>query len=92
MKNIIIVACLALLGYGQVSAQRVETKATPDLPIVQVTLSVTNNGNGMDSIVINKGDVSGTTFDSLLIKQTTKGEITTKGTLCRSNKNRVSCQ
>lgn len=52
MKNIIIAAALAFLGWTQAGAQDIQTKSAPDLPTFKVTVDVTN-GPGGSSVLIN---------------------------------------
>ena len=55
MKNIKSVISLALLAVAPtIYAQNIDTKAAPDVPTFSVTLNVTNNGGGLDSVFVKK--------------------------------------
>lgn len=66
MKNIKYAISLALLAVAPtIYAQNIGTKAAPDVPTFQVTLNVTNNGGGLDSVFVKK--TIKTTEDSLIL-------------------------
>lgn len=68
MKNIKSVISLALLAVAPtIYAQNIDTKAAPDVPTFSVTLNVTNNGGGSDTLKIQKQTPSlGTAVDSVV--------------------------
>lgn len=67
MKNIKSAISLALLAVAPaIYAQNIDTKSAPDVPTFSVTLNVTNNGGGLDSLMTKKAQ-SGS-YDSLLFK------------------------
>lgn len=54
MKNIIMAAALAFLGWTQADAQDIQSKSAPDLPTFKVTVNITN-GSGGSSALTNAG-------------------------------------
>ncbi len=73
MKNIKSAISLALLAVAPaIYAQNIDTKSAPDVPTFSVTLNVTNNGGGLDSLMTKKAQ-SGP-YDSLLFR----GDATNK--------------
>lgn len=75
MKKIKTVISLALLAAAPVIyAQHIDTKAAPDFPTVKVTLNVTNNGGGSDTLKIQKQTTPlGTSVDSVIPKDKRSG-------------------
>ena len=75
MKNIKSVISLALLAVAPtIYAQNIDTKAAPDVPTFSVTLNVTNNGGGLDSVFVKK--TIDTTKDSLILSGTNSLKLT----------------
>ena len=75
MKNIKSVISLALLAVAPtIYAQNIDTKAAPDVPTFSVTLNVTNNGGGLDSVFVKK--TIETTKDSLILSGTNSLKLT----------------
>ena len=75
MKNIKSVISLALLAVAPtIYAQNIDTKAAPDVPTFSVTLNVTNNGGGLDSVFVKK--TIDTTKDSLILSGTNLLKLT----------------
>ncbi|WP_308550271.1 Ig-like domain-containing protein [uncultured Parabacteroides sp.] len=67
MKNIKSAISLALLAVAPaIYAQNIDTKSAPDVPTFSVTLNVTNNGGGLDSLMTKKAQSE--SYDSLLFK------------------------
>lgn len=67
MKNIKSAISLALLAVAPaIYAQNIDTKSAPDVPTFSVTLNVTNNGGGLDSLMTKKAQSD--SYDSLLFK------------------------
>ena len=72
MKNIKSAISLALLAVAPaIYAQNIDTKAAPDVPTFSVTLNVTNNGGGIDSLMTKKSKSQA--YDSLLFKGSATG-------------------
>ena len=79
MKNIKSVISLALLAVAPtIYAQNIDTKAAPDVPTFSVTLNVTNNGGGLDSLMTKKS--GSTDYDSILYRGTVKDQKLVYGT------------
>ena len=79
MKNIKSVISLALLAVAPtIYAQNIDTKAAPDVPTFSVTLNVTNNGGGIDSLMTMKSGTS--TYDSVLCRGAVKDQKLVYGT------------
>ena len=79
MKNIKSVISLALLAVAPtIYAQNIDTKAAPDVPTFSVTLNVTNNGGGLDSLMTKKSGSS--TYDSVLYRGAVKDQKLVYGT------------
>ncbi|RHR51798.1 hypothetical protein DWW90_17755 [Parabacteroides sp. AF17-28] len=79
MKNIKSVISLALLAVAPtIYAQNIDTKAAPDVPTFSVTLNVTNNGGGSDSLMTMKSGTS--TYDSVLCRGAVKDQKLVYGT------------
>ncbi|RHO71836.1 T9SS C-terminal target domain-containing protein [Parabacteroides sp. AF48-14] len=75
MKNIKSVISLALLAVAPtIYAQNIDTKAAPDVPTFSVTLNVTNNGGGLDSVFVKK--TIETEKDSLILSGTNSLKLT----------------
>lgn len=80
MKNIKSVISLALLAVAPtIYAQNIDTKAAPDVPTFSVTLNVTNNGGGLDSLMTKKSGSAN--FDSVLYRGAVKDQKLVYGTL-----------
>ena len=79
MKNIKSVISLALLAVAPtIYAQNIDTKAAPDVPTFSVTLNVTNNGGGIDSLMTKKSGSS--TYDSVLYRGAVRDQKLVYGT------------
>lgn len=75
MKNIKSAISLALLAVAPaIYAQNIDTKSAPDVPTFSVTLNVTNNGGGLDSVFVKK--TIKTTEDSLILSGTNSLKLT----------------
>lgn len=83
MKNIKSAISLALLvAAPAMYAQNIDTKANPDLPTYTVTLNVTNNGGGTDSVKIAKNEKDAL-LDSLFFTGSKTGSKLNYGTKVR---------
>lgn len=83
MKNIkSAISLVLLMAAPAIYAQNINTKSNPELPAYTVTLNVTNNGGGTDSVKIAKSG-SDAPLDSLLFTGSRTGSKLNHGTKVR---------